>query len=316
MRRNFLTRTARSAWSRRCCRGPVVGLGLPPGPQTARAGFRRGIDLAGGTILVYEVDLDRTEARKQARRRTDGPDPDDRHLPGCRRTTSAGSAERPQAADRPGRPANVIVRPVGDHARSRSSCRSPGPAVAGARRGATEDFGRRSRTWSARSGCWSSASWPTRPTTPRRSRTPRTDSTRPTPTRPRRPGPDDRARAGLPPAAPRRRVQGSGRRWTASTATYAGSSWARRSGSRWHVNSDAGGRPDGRRHVAAARGDPRPRADRYQTSDDEQAGRSAACSTAATSPRPPPTKDERDPRRRSTRRSSTSSSPASRRRTA
>src|SRR5688572_1200456 len=42
--------------------GVFVGLGFYHESQ-GQAGFRRGIDLAGGTILVYEVNLERTKAR-------------------------------------------------------------------------------------------------------------------------------------------------------------------------------------------------------------------------------------------------------------
>ena len=59
-------------------------------------GFKRGIDLSGGTILVYEVDQD--ASRQQASGPAD-------QGPSGRAKADASPGRRPQAADRPDRPA-------------------------------------------------------------------------------------------------------------------------------------------------------------------------------------------------------------------
>jgi len=69
-------------------------------------GFRRGIDLAGGTILVYEVDKERTESKKDAdgiSKREPLTNEDIRQL-----------AEKLKRRIDPNDLKNVVVRPVGD----------------------------------------------------------------------------------------------------------------------------------------------------------------------------------------------------------
>jgi SecD/SecF fusion protein len=113
-----------------------VGRGFLREMEEPGAGFRRGIDLAGGTILVYEVDVARTEARKR------GAEMDPTQPP----TTQAGlsSDEIQQLAENlkrridPADLRNVIVRPVGT---TRVEIILPFTrSVAGDRSGVTEDF--------------------------------------------------------------------------------------------------------------------------------------------------------------------------------
>src|SRR5918994_4536648 len=136
MRRNFLLGLA-------VCLVPTLIAGLYVGraflneADERGTGFRRGIDLAGGTILVYEVDLARTEARKQR-----GGEPTD---PTQTTATSGLSsddirrlAENLKRRIDPADLRNVIVRPVGT---TRIEIILPFTgSTSGGKAGATEDF--------------------------------------------------------------------------------------------------------------------------------------------------------------------------------
>ena len=107
MRRNFLTGLI-------VCLIPTALAGLFVGRGLVResagdVGFRRGIDLAGGTILVYEVNEDRTKALKRA----DGEDVSD---PGSSSLSSDDIRRLAESLKKridPNDLKNVIVRPVG-----------------------------------------------------------------------------------------------------------------------------------------------------------------------------------------------------------
>jgi SecD/SecF fusion protein len=108
MRRNFLTGLI-------VCLIPTALAGLFVGRGLVResagdVGFRRGIDLAGGTILVYEVNEDRTKALKRAEGDDAAADPGRSSLTNddIRRL-----AESLKKRIDPNDLKNVIVRPVG-----------------------------------------------------------------------------------------------------------------------------------------------------------------------------------------------------------
>ncbi|HET6573886.1 MAG TPA: protein translocase subunit SecD [Fimbriiglobus sp.] len=132
MRRNFLLGLA-------VCLVPALIAGLYVVRGFAResreegTGFRRGIDLAGGTILVYEVDVAKTEARKHessansAQAAANGLSSDD-----IRRL-----AENLKRRIDPADLRNVIVRPVGT---TRVEIILPFTGSTSGEAGATEDF--------------------------------------------------------------------------------------------------------------------------------------------------------------------------------
>ena len=111
MRRNFLTGLI-------ICLLPTALAGLFVGLGAYRetrgdAGFRRGIDLAGGTILVYEVNEDRTKALKKA----DGEGDATQSADGASKLTSDDIHRLAESLKRridPNDLKNVIVRPVGN----------------------------------------------------------------------------------------------------------------------------------------------------------------------------------------------------------
>ena len=129
MRRNFLTRFL-------ICLAPVLVAGLFVGLAAREelaadgTGFRKGIDLAGGTILVYEVDLERTRlqgGRSSAGDAADGLDDDDiKQL-----------AENLKRRIDPNDLRNVMVRPVGT---SRVEIILPYAKSSSGEEAATEDY--------------------------------------------------------------------------------------------------------------------------------------------------------------------------------
>lgn len=134
MRRNFLLGLA-------VCLVPTliaavyVARGFARESHAEGTGFRRGIDLAGGTILVYEVDLTKTEARK----RQPGAD-----SAGTTATSGLSSDDIRRLAENlkrridPADLRNVIVRPVGT---TRVEIILPYTgSTSGGKEGATEDF--------------------------------------------------------------------------------------------------------------------------------------------------------------------------------
>ncbi|MCZ2340957.1 MAG: protein translocase subunit SecD [Bacteroidales bacterium] len=106
MQRNFLTRLI-------ICLVPViiagvfVGLAARQEAKEEGSGFRRGIDLAGGTILVYEVDLART--RMQAQPQSAGAS----NPNAFSREDIQRLAENLKRRIDPADLRNVVVRPVG-----------------------------------------------------------------------------------------------------------------------------------------------------------------------------------------------------------
>ena len=117
--------------------GLYVGRGFLNEAEKPGTGFRRGIDLAGGTILVYEVDLARTEARKQ--RSGEPTDPSQTTA-----TSGLSSEDIRRLAENlkrridPADLRNVIVRPVGT-TRVEIILPFTGSTI-GDKVGATEDF--------------------------------------------------------------------------------------------------------------------------------------------------------------------------------
>ena len=102
------------------------------------AGFRRGIDLAGGTILVYEVNLDKEKQKRQAQQ--------DAGQPGAAAASDSGLsaddirqlAESLKRRIDPADLRNVIVRPVGT---TRVEIILPFTgSTGGGKTGSTEDF--------------------------------------------------------------------------------------------------------------------------------------------------------------------------------
>jgi SecD/SecF fusion protein len=135
MRRNFLLGLA-VCLVPTLIAGLYVGRGFLKETKEPGTGFRRGIDLAGGTILVYEVDLARTEARKQ---RSGQADPSQTSA-----TSGLSSEDIRRLAENlkrridPADLRNVIVRPVGT---TRVEIILPYTgSTTGGKAGATEDF--------------------------------------------------------------------------------------------------------------------------------------------------------------------------------
>ena len=89
--------------------GAFVGLGFYRESQ-GQTGFRRGIDLAGGTILVYEVNLERTKQRLGT---GDQMDPSSGTTSGLSSDDIKKLAESLKRRIDPADLRNVIVRPVG-----------------------------------------------------------------------------------------------------------------------------------------------------------------------------------------------------------
>ena len=95
------------------------------------AGFRRGIDLAGGTILVYQVDLEKTAARNRDRGQAAGP-------AGLESDQIRRLAENLKRRIDPNDLKNVVVRPLGT---DRVEIILPFTgSTGGGKAGATEDF--------------------------------------------------------------------------------------------------------------------------------------------------------------------------------
>ena len=184
-------------------RGCYVGRGL-------RASTGSGIDLAGGTILVYEVNLERTKQRKEAAGRRPQPTPappatgsTSEEMQPSSPTRSSGGSTRPTSRTSPSARSATAA--------SRSSCRPAAPA--GGQANLSPKTSRRSSGSSRRWACWSSASWPTDRRRRRASDAARRTRSTPTPAR----GSAGRARAEPRAAAAgaRRRV----RRQRSTTAT-------------------------------------------------------------------------------------------------
>jgi SecD/SecF fusion protein len=95
-----------------------------------QAGFRRGIDLAGGTILVYEVNLD----KERAKDRSAGADPD--AAAGLTSEQIRQLAENLKRRIDPNDMKNVLVRPLGT---SRVEIILPYASSAGGKAGSTEN---------------------------------------------------------------------------------------------------------------------------------------------------------------------------------
>ena len=134
MKRNFLTRLL-------VCLVPTLLAAAAVGYATKReadgdAGFRRGIDLAGGTILVYEVNVERSLRGKAA-------DPSNSAAGGSAAAGLSGDEIRKLAENLKRRidPAdlrNVVVRPVGTTRIEIILPRSG--STGGGKAGATEDY--------------------------------------------------------------------------------------------------------------------------------------------------------------------------------
>ncbi len=129
MRRNFLTGLL-------ICLVPTllaaafVALGFVR-ESRSEAGFRRGIDLAGGTILVYQVDLEKTAARNRDRGQDAGP-------VGLESDQIRRLAENLKRRIDPNDLKNVVVRPLGT---DRVEIILPFTgSTGGGKAGATEDF--------------------------------------------------------------------------------------------------------------------------------------------------------------------------------
>ncbi len=132
MRRNFLLGLV-------ICLVPVAVAALYVGRGFYReahgeTGFRRGIDLAGGTILVYEVDLTKTEARKLGEDRAAAQ----QNASGLSSEEIKRLAESLKRRIDPADLRNVVVRPVGT---TRVEIILPFTgSTGGDKAGATEDF--------------------------------------------------------------------------------------------------------------------------------------------------------------------------------
>ncbi|MFO0847050.1 MAG: protein translocase subunit SecD [Gemmataceae bacterium] len=128
LRRNFLTPLL-------ICLVPTLLAAVAVGRGFVResngdAGFRRGIDLAGGTILVYEVNLERTLARSR------GGDPN--QPAGLDSDQIRRLAESLKRRIDPNDLQNVVVRPVGT---TRVEIILPfAGSTGGGKKGANEDF--------------------------------------------------------------------------------------------------------------------------------------------------------------------------------
>lgn len=108
MQRKFLTRLI-------ICLVPCILAGIFVGMAASKesaggTGFRRGIDLAGGTILVYEVNLDKTLARKGIDAKAN---PDAASATGLSSDDIKKLAESLKRRIDPADLRNVVVRPVG-----------------------------------------------------------------------------------------------------------------------------------------------------------------------------------------------------------
>src|SRR5688572_6657230 len=76
--------------------------------------YRKGIDLAGGTILVYEVDLDKAKQRQQLGDRTDPNAAEDVSAEGLSHEKMQQLAESLKKRIDPADLRNVIIRPSGN----------------------------------------------------------------------------------------------------------------------------------------------------------------------------------------------------------
>src|SRR5688500_14276064 len=76
--------------------------------------YRLGIDLAGGTILVYEINLQRTMDRKNATAQAEGQRPAAAEVRGLTQQEMAELAAQIKRRIDPTDIKNVTVRPMGD----------------------------------------------------------------------------------------------------------------------------------------------------------------------------------------------------------